>query len=55
MDNGSLNTNGIRTQREATMQRDGGWRKGNHYHKICCIILVEKNPVFCSQIDAASC
>lgn len=24
MDNGSLNTNGINTQREATMQRGGG-------------------------------
>ena len=55
MDNGPLNTNGMGTQREATMQRDGGRRKSSHYHKMGCIISVEKNPAFCSQIVAVPC
>lgn len=42
MDNGSLNTNGTGTQREARMCRGGGWRESSHYHRMGCITSVEK-------------
>ena len=46
MDNGSLNTNGTGTQREARMCRDGGWRESSHYHRMGCITSVEKKILF---------
>jgi len=46
MDNGSLNTNGTGTQREARMRRDGGWRESSHYHRVGCITSVEKKALF---------
>lgn len=55
MNNGSLNTNGISTQSEATMQRDGGWRKSSHYQEMYCIISVENKSYLFSQIVAVSC
>lgn len=42
-------------ERGVTMHRDGGWRKSCHYHKMCCIILVEKTLFSVAKFVAISC